>query len=481
MFMDDIRAFCRFRKHAKPIAIRKGWIEPVCAIGFAFARTAVCAWRAAHQSIVHDEAFSFLRFIHGPWSSLWSGWYDAANHVLYSFLAKLSVAVFGLSDFSLRLPSVVAGFFFIWGVFRVLESCESRLIRWIAYLAIGLHPLLMDFSIAARGYGLGIALLVWAIHASLHGRPIRGGFLLGFAIAANLTMVFPATGLIAAHFLLAEKNRIRDTAIMGGVAAALATAICYFPFRTATRANFYVGGHSLSDFVFSMILTSISASQQTGLFGTRTAALFMTTWIVPAFALFWVAIWAGQWQSGGASSRMLKVPLTLAVTVAFLLAAHFLFKVNYPADRTGLYLVPLAGFTWAATTDILRNRSLRAINVVLACVVLIQFVTQAQFRSFQIWSYNSAIKDIAQKVRQESRGRPAQSLSLATNFYQQPVLEFYRIRYGIAALKPVQRKEHADLTGHDFYVLTGPETHTAQAAQLTVLFSDPVSDVVLAR
>src|SRR2546421_4785714 len=86
-------------------------VEQLFAIAFAFARTVVCAWRAAHQSITHDEAFSFLRFIDGPWSSLWSR-YDAANHVLYSFLAKLSVTLFGLSEFSLRLPSVLAGFFF---------------------------------------------------------------------------------------------------------------------------------------------------------------------------------------------------------------------------------------------------------------------------------------------------------------------------------------------------------------------------------
>jgi hypothetical protein len=453
--------------------------EQLCAIAFAFARTVVCAWRAAHQSITHDEAFSFLRFIDGPWSSLWSR-YDAANHVLYSFLAKLSVSLFGLSELALRLPSVVAGFCFIWGVFRVLQSCESRLIRWIAYLAIGLHPFLMDFSIAARGYGLGIALLVWAIHASLNGRPIRSGFLLGFGIAANLTIVFPATGLIAAHFLLAEKNRIRDAVIMGGVAAALATAICYLPFRTATKANFYTGQHSLGDSVFSLIITSIHASQRDGLLGTKSTALFITSWVVPVVALFWIAIWARQRKTVRLSAKA-KVPLAFALTVCSLLAAHFLLKVNYPSDRTGLYLIPLAGITWSTTTDVLRNPSIRMINVVLACALLIQFATQIQFRSFEIWWYNSAIKDIARKLQQETMGRPAHSVSLSGDFFQQPVLEFYRIHYSIAALKPIERQKQPDFAGHDFYVLTGPETRTAQAAQLKVLFSDPVSEVVLAR
>jgi len=474
-----IITFCCFRKCPESTATTKNWVEHLFAIAFAFARTAVCAWRAAHQSITHDEAFSFLYFIDGPWSSLWSP-YHAANHVLYSFLAKLSVALFGLSEFTLRLPSVLAGFFFMWGVFRVLESCESRMIRWIAYLAIGLNPLLMDFSIAARGYGLGVALLVWAVDASLRERPIRSGFLLGFGIAANLTIVFPATGLIAAHFLLAAKHRIRDIAAMAGVAVAVATAICYFPFRTATRAQFYAGEQSLADSVFTLIMPSIRASQRAGLFGTTKAALFIGTWIVPAIALFWIVIWAREWQKGAPSGK-LKVPFTLALTVSSLLAAHFLFNVNYPTNRIALYLVPLAGITWSATADILRNRSLRAINLVMACVLLIQFATQVQLRYFEIWRFNSSIMDIAQQLRQETRDRPAESVSLGANFTQQPPLEFYRIYYRIAALKPLDRKLHADVTGHDFYVLTGPETGATKAAGLTVLFSDPVSGVVLAR
>ena len=267
---------------------------------------------------------------------------------------------------------------------------------------------------------------------------------------------------------------------MGGVAAALATAICYFPFRTATRANFYAGEHSLPTSLFTLIITSIRASQRAGLFGTTKAALFIGSWIVPAIALFWIVIWAREWKKGAVSGK-LKVPLALALTVSSLLAAHFLFKVNYPTDRTGLYLVPLAGITWAITADILRNRSLRAVNLVVACVLLIQFATQIQFRSFEVWSFNSAIKEIAQQLRQETRERPAQSVSLSTNFIHQPPLEFYRIYYKIAALKPVERKLHADVTGHDFYVLTGPEKGATKAAGLTVLFSDPVSDVVLAR
>jgi predicted membrane-bound mannosyltransferase len=93
--------------------------ERAVAIAFASIRTAVCAYRAATQSFVSDEAFTFNNFIAGSWRDLYFQ-YDANNHLLYSILSKLSMSVFGSSEFALRLPSVIAGFFLMLGVWRIL-------------------------------------------------------------------------------------------------------------------------------------------------------------------------------------------------------------------------------------------------------------------------------------------------------------------------------------------------------------------------
>jgi hypothetical protein len=102
------------------------------ALLFALLRTGWCAYRAATQSIVHDEAYSFFKFIDGPWSNLWTPLYDAGNHVLYLALAKLSVDFLGVSELSLRLPSVLAGLAMMLGIFGVLERCQRPWVRWLA-------------------------------------------------------------------------------------------------------------------------------------------------------------------------------------------------------------------------------------------------------------------------------------------------------------------------------------------------------------
>lgn len=146
--------------------------ERIAVLLFALARTIFCGYRAAVQSITVDEATTYLNYVRGDWGGIWTN-YDANNHILYSILAQLSVRAFHISEFSLRLPTVIAGFFFVLGIHRVLElTVDSRVIRGITLVAIGAAPLMLDFSVAARGYGLGVTLLVWAFYFSIQGRDL---------------------------------------------------------------------------------------------------------------------------------------------------------------------------------------------------------------------------------------------------------------------------------------------------------------------
>src|SRR5262249_27918122 len=150
----------------------------------------------------------YLNFASGPWSNLYTT-FDANNHVLNTILIRLSVGAFGLSELTLRLPSVLAGFALTMGVFAVLGPIPSRWTRWIAFVSIGLHPLILDFSVAARGYGISLAFLVWAMVLAMRERYLWGGALLGLAVSANLSVAFPALALICAASAIQWPNPSR--------------------------------------------------------------------------------------------------------------------------------------------------------------------------------------------------------------------------------------------------------------------------------
>jgi hypothetical protein len=229
--------------------------------GAAFAaillRTAICLYRAVHQGITTDEAFNYNRFVEGGWTSV-ANPFDANNHVLYTALAKLSSSLLGVSEWSLRLPSVIGGALLMWLVFELLLFAPSRWLRWIAFLAIASHPLSMDFSIAARGYSLSICLLLLGVLFVMRGqRPAwASGIALGLAASANLGTVFPGLALIV---VVTALSGIRKGLQMFASALAVGAAICCFPLRTATRGSFYLGYPSFSQALESYRFTMLRA------------------------------------------------------------------------------------------------------------------------------------------------------------------------------------------------------------------------------
>jgi hypothetical protein len=454
-------------------------IEAKGALAVALLRTAFCAYRAATQSIVHDEAFTYLNFVDGPWSKTWE-LFDANNHILHTLLVKLSVLAFGVSEFALRLPSVVAGFAMIAGVWRLLESVESRTIRWMAYLALALHPLLLDFSTSARGYGMSLSFLVWALYAAMRSRWSLSGYLLGLGISANLTLVFPALAVLCAYFLIQRgAERLRAVWLMLAPAVWMVAVFCVRPLRGATRGHFYVGLERLSESLINLGHFSMHISKRDGLFGVDAAAR-LAVYGIPLMAALWVALGIWAWRSG-TDRRRLAAPLTLGVVVAGLFAARALLSVPYPQDRTALYLILLAGVTWAILADLTGFRWLRVLQMAVAGVLLLQFASQLQTRVFGIWRFNGAIKEVALRLREQTADQAPQSIAVSATVAQQPPLEFYRRQLGIAALKPVERQASPALTGFDYYVLSPPDAGTPEASGLRVLYSEPVSEIVLAR
>jgi 4-amino-4-deoxy-L-arabinose transferase-like glycosyltransferase len=468
---------------SSPVAGSLRW-ERAVAIFLALARTALCVYRAATQSFVHDEAFSYNLFLSHSWRDLYRN-YDATNHVLFSLLAKLSIKLFGISTWGLRLPTVIAGFFLMLGVWRLLESSKSRAVRWVAFVAIGLHPLILDFSVAARGYGLALALLAWAlyqlrVHEASPRADILAGVLLGSSCSANLTVGFPAAGLLAALLLTGQGgDGLRRTLRVALPAAAVFCLVCGGALRSAGLNNFYVGFPTLRSSLINLALRSIYAYQRTGLFGTDKAAEFLAIFMAPAAALFLAVDSIREWRRGKAQKAL--VSIAAIVAAAGMIAAHYLVGLNYPIDRTGLAMMLLFGLAWALAAGNTPYRWLRGASLVAGILLAIQFATQFEVSYFEIWFYDRSTKEIARRIAEDSRGKPPGSISIGATWLYQPALEYYRTVDHMTSLRPVVRTFDTLIAGQDYYVLHGSDPHYSAAHGRTVLLSDPFAGVVLLK
>jgi hypothetical protein len=161
---------------------------------------AVFAWsllRAVTQSVTPGEAGNYDRFIGPSWrESLLE--YSPNNHVLNTILVRISTARIHLTEFSLRLPSLLFGVLYMWAAYRLCRRWfgEGRLFLAVLGLMV-LNPILIDAMSEARGYGMALACWMWAIELVASGGSVAwAGVLLGLSMSASLSFVAPAIALI---------------------------------------------------------------------------------------------------------------------------------------------------------------------------------------------------------------------------------------------------------------------------------------------
>jgi hypothetical protein len=198
-----------FSKTALRLA-RQPWRLAAVLLMLALFLTSV--YRAATQSISHDEGMMFEAALTGSWSQVLNFEYGN-HHVLTDLLSKLGITVFGTSEIALRIPSLLGGLLYFYAVFRISALLFGEGFQFLLSAAfLSLNPFVLDYLSCARGYGLALGLFFYALYhvirylgESLDGRNSSGatrllnkaGVALGLSIGCNPVMIFPGGALLA--------------------------------------------------------------------------------------------------------------------------------------------------------------------------------------------------------------------------------------------------------------------------------------------
>src|SRR5437660_3036725 len=100
----------------EPSAVRRSRIRPLRSDDYVMLLFAVfvilwAVMRACHQSITMDEAMTWRSYVAPADPNHWTA--HSNNHVLNSVLMRLAIAVFGLSELSVRLPALIGACVYI--------------------------------------------------------------------------------------------------------------------------------------------------------------------------------------------------------------------------------------------------------------------------------------------------------------------------------------------------------------------------------
>jgi len=430
-------------------------------------------YRAATEGITIDEAYTYNHFVSPPfWKVMTS--YDGNHHVLNSLLAKLTCNLFGVSELALRMPSLAGGLIYLLAARAVVLFVFGTEWAIAAFALVSLNPFVMDYLSAARGYGLALGFWMSALwfflrHGSLQDQWRRAGISLGLTLASNLTFLLPVAALGGAALVEAGAKHFAPFVKRVIVPAVLvAVGFCALPLSRAHPDQFY----------YSVPLMRTAADSFMKLSLQRTTPYF--SWMFQATVSLGIVVLAGS-AAGmvaivrkGVRSALDRLILLNggAMAVCFLVTwlAHITLGFGYPFTRTGIYWPVMLALGGAGLVErFVRFGALRWTALVLAALIVVQFVREFDPRYYGEWKFDAGSKRIAAFLLKEyGRGK----VRIAVNQNLSHSLVYYRNRNGALwdlFLEPGDRG--------DVYVLL-PEEYRAD---LKLLYRDPVSGAVIMR
>jgi hypothetical protein len=449
-------------------------------------------YRAATQGIVHDEAVTYLMFIEGPLEHAFTR-YTANNHVLFTLAANATTAVLGVTEFTLRLPSLIAAF----GYMVVATLLAGRISATppgflLTLSALTLNPLVFDFLSAARGYGLALCLLVLALLEVSRESPrwTLASLALGGSICANLAFAFPAAGLWLTASAIALKGATAAVSVgmllmrfwLPGIAAA--AALLAVPLSNATLGTFFFGAENPVEIARSIVRLSVQ-HHPTWWTETMLAAWTETalTWIalgvaIAASCAAVLRLLRSEWSLPGspAAHPLLLFGGTLACTISLLLVAHTGLGVPYPKERTGLYFIPLIVLTLAVAAEWARSRAVRMSALGVLAVLTMTAVEQFTLASYAQWRYDAGSRQIAELISSRTPDAAGLIRVGATEHLYQPALEFYRVTRYPHRLAPVADGFDPANAGEFDVVVVNAEDGAQVADRCRLVYVDAVSE-----
>ena len=487
--------------------------------------------RVVTQSITIDEADTYVYWVSGKFHKPW--YPHSNNHLLNSYLIWIFVHLFGLNNVSMRLPSFIGALLYLSATYRFCISFVDRLsLRLALYICLVANPFVLDFFVAARGYGLALGLFITAVvtmcellavkpdsRRLLFTRFALVSSCLGLSFVANFSFSFVIAISFGLFLLIWGGRYARD---IGSAAAAdglgfymhAAGALLSGPFMVVvlsgwtllhwSKGQLVVGATSLREmwqtflvFTFSELNPRILPHWLMKTFRHWQKALPSLLIALCGVQITYIGLRRKRWRSQLSANRAVLVAAYLGAVVVVTLVVHWLAfhyaGILMPKDRTSIFFLPLClmivGIAASFPHRDFVGSALRWATVAILVVGSAYFVGCLRIRYFLQWRFDADMEQTYRKlVRIVGPGHQAE---VPCNFTYTSSLNYYREYFhddSFGWFWLFDNPRRAPNTHYrpypvdqPVYVLTFLQDEDFIAEHhLKVVYKGPVSDVVIA-
>jgi hypothetical protein len=465
--------------------------------------------RACLQSITVDEATTYFWWAAGSAYSPWSP--SSNNHVLNSMLMWLSTHAFGASSLTVRMPALLGAALYICVCYFLCRSLTDRFsLQFPVFICLIYNPFILDFMVAARGYGLANAFLLAAIAVPVWHHQTAGTSLprscawaslaLGLSFAANFSFAFVDVAVFLAIAIWALTSRGTDSSlrilgccVLPGLSVAL--LICGYPLTHWPGGELWYGAHSLREMKNTLVEPSLHRldprfhdSSWYKTINSLRPHLLPYVGILCVSQLV-VALLDGSYVKGPRRRWLATFAAALAAIAALTVLLHwFAFRFEnlpLPMGRTGIFLLPICTLI-AASIAASPARSLvsqwlrRGTTAALFCVAF-YFLLCLRVSYFEEYQWDADVKDVYSVLAGLNHASGVTDVAVS-DLYHAP-LNFYRVVSGRETFPEFTliADELHPASGKAVYVLAATYHQPfIDAETLRVIYHGKSTDVIVA-
>lgn len=301
--------------------------------------------------------------------------YNQIAPILYLWVLKGAVSLFGMHEWTLRLPSLLAGVLMLWVVWLLGRQVLSEVGALVAVALAATAPMLVAYSAEAKPYELDACvsaiLLLLALRVQERDDK-RRRLTLGIAGVVGIGFSVPAVfilGGIGGALLLSAWRRRSWAAAMTTIVWAFIW-LCAFFFQRYLAYSEVATAALMQNFWRAVMIRigepewarRLLQSVRSAVLGAMDPGWIFLRFLAPVSALIGtLVIWK---RSGGVAALMLALSLGLALVAS----AVGLWPIE---GRLALFLTPIAFLWFGAGADLLWLASSHRIAIKVAVVGLV--------------------------------------------------------------------------------------------------------------
>lgn len=463
------------------------------------------ALRAYLISITWDESQSYHAYIKNNIVLLHT--YDmlsANNHILNTIGGIFFTSIFGVSEFTLRMPSLAAHLFFLFYSAKLVLTFENKWISLSAFLILNLNPYLLDYFSLSRGYGISVGFMMASIYYLylLHVNNYKSNYAIisilfaELATLGNLTLLNYCIVLYGVIFILVSYNNFkthkRFSLSVGNLAKQIVIPTLLIAFflgfilpisfnLKAANALFFGGEQGFWKDTMGTIVPRLWYGLDFTYWLQRlTKVVFL---IIPLVASIYIAFTYFKKKITSRNLFLGSLLVLLFLIVLSTVVQHYLLGTLYLIERGVLFLFVILMLIFVFFINDIRfeRKTASCILHVFALIVFIHFIFSVNLKYVYEWKDDCETKEMLSDL-EKIKHQPNEkfNLSIGVPLALESSINYYRIVNNLTWINQAMGSKKINYL-NDYFFIRPFEWKSANKDSLEIIKIYPVTKNILAK